>query len=135
MIPLPKIGTGFLSLDDGKKPSIKGLFFMKNGDLKCPIFVGKLPITGISALRSGARRASTFCGAPTTSARSGIRPATEVHHLTYERVFQEHPSDLLAVCRQCHAEIHWRQPANDNQIQFVFDFPTVDEDDEDKEGN
>jgi hypothetical protein len=75
------------------------------------------------------RRANYICE------KCGIRPATEVHHLTYERVFQEHPSDLLAVCRQCHAEIHWRQPANDNQIQFVFDFPTVDEDDEDKEGN
>ena len=50
----------------------------------------------------------------------GKRPATEVHHLTYIRVFAELPSDLLAVCRQCHAEIHWRQPANDNQIQFPF---------------
>jgi hypothetical protein len=28
---------------------------------------------------------------------------------------------LLAVCRPCHAEIHWRQPANDNQIQFPFE--------------
>jgi hypothetical protein len=26
-------------------------------------------------------------------------------------------------CRQCHAEIHWRQPANDNQLQFRFNFP------------
>jgi hypothetical protein len=33
------------------------------------------------------------------------------------------PSDLVALCRQCHSEIHWRQPANDNQIQFSFDFP------------
>src|SRR5262245_41996718 len=46
------------------------------------------------------------------------RPATEVHHLKYERVFNELPSDLVALCRQCHSEIHWRQPANDNQIQF-----------------
>jgi len=52
--------------------------------------------------------------------KCGQRPPTEVHHLTYIRVFQELPSDLLAVCRQCHAEIHWRQPANDNQIQFRF---------------
>lgn len=56
----------------------------------------------------------------------GTRPATEVHHLTYARVFAELPSDLLAVCRPCHAEIHWRQPANDNQIQFPF----VDESDD-----
>ena len=60
--------------------------------------------------------------------KCGQRPPTEVHHLTYIRVFQELPSDLLAVCRQCHAEIHWRQPANDNQIQLVFDFPTPEAD-------
>jgi len=53
------------------------------------------------------------------------RPATQVHHLTYARVFNELPSDLVALCRQCHAEIHWRQPANDNQQQFSFDFPTA----------
>jgi 5-methylcytosine-specific restriction endonuclease McrA len=52
--------------------------------------------------------------------KCGQRPPTEVHHLTYIRVFHELPSDLLAVCRECHAEIHWRQPANDNQIQFSF---------------
>jgi len=54
--------------------------------------------------------------------RCGERPATEVHHLTYLRVFSEFPSDLVALCRQCHAEIHWCQPANDNQIVFSFDF-------------
>jgi 5-methylcytosine-specific restriction endonuclease McrA len=58
-----------------------------------------------------------------TCEKCGKWPATEVHHLTYLRVFNEFPSDLLALCRQCHAEIHWRQPANDNQIQFSFDFP------------
>jgi 5-methylcytosine-specific restriction endonuclease McrA len=58
-----------------------------------------------------------------TCEKCGKRRATEVHHLTYIRVFQELPSDLVALCRQCHAEIHWRQPANDNQLQFSFDFP------------
>jgi hypothetical protein len=53
------------------------------------------------------------------------RVATEVHHVTYIRVFNENPADLIALCRQCHAEIHWRQPANDNQIQFSFDLPTA----------
>jgi 5-methylcytosine-specific restriction endonuclease McrA len=60
-----------------------------------------------------------------TCEKCGARPATEVHHLTYVRVFQELPSDLVALCRQCHAEIHWRQPANDNQVQFAFDFFTT----------
>jgi hypothetical protein len=59
--------------------------------------------------------------------KCGKRPAREVHHLTYLRVFNEFPSDLVALCRQCHAEIHWRQPANDNQLQFNFDFPAASE--------
>lgn len=29
-------------------------------------------------------------------------PAEEVHHLTYERLYREEPSDLIAICRQCH---------------------------------
>ena len=66
------------------------------------------------------RREHILQRADYTCEKCGQRPATEVHHLTYIRVFQELPSDLLAVCRQCHAEIHWRQPANDNQIQFRF---------------
>lgn len=33
-------------------------------------------------------------------------PATEVHHLTYENVFEEQPHQLLAVCRMCHARYH-----------------------------
>jgi 5-methylcytosine-specific restriction endonuclease McrA len=53
--------------------------------------------------------------------KCGIRPATEVHHLTYLRVFKELPTDLVALCRKCHAEIHLRQPANDNQLAFNFD--------------
>ena len=61
------------------------------------------------------------------------RAATEVHHLTYKRVFNEDPADLMALCRQCHAEIHWRQPANDNQIQFSFDFPDEPEEEGDEE--
>jgi 5-methylcytosine-specific restriction endonuclease McrA len=59
------------------------------------------------------------------------RPATQVHHLTYIRVFQELPSDLVALCRQCHSEIHWRQPANDNQLQFSFDLSEGPEEEED----
>jgi hypothetical protein len=67
------------------------------------------------------RRAGYICE------KCRLRRATEVHHLTYIRVFQELPSDWAALCRQCHAEIHWRQPANDNQIQFSFEFPPEEE--------
>jgi 5-methylcytosine-specific restriction endonuclease McrA len=45
--------------------------------------------------------------------------ATEVHHVTYIRVFNELATDLLAVCSKCHRLIHHHQPAaNDNQLPF-----------------
>lgn len=34
------------------------------------------------------------------------RPATQAHHLTYERVGEELPGDLAAVCRPCHELEH-----------------------------
>jgi hypothetical protein len=34
------------------------------------------------------------------------RKATEVHHLTYERLGNELLEDLLSVCRSCHLKIH-----------------------------
>lgn len=30
------------------------------------------------------------------------QPATEVHHLTYERLYNERLTDLLHVCHECH---------------------------------
>lgn len=32
--------------------------------------------------------------------------ASDVHHKTYDRIFNEQLEDLLAVCRPCHDEIH-----------------------------
>jgi hypothetical protein len=34
------------------------------------------------------------------------RPATQVHHLTYERVGREMLFDLVAICDDCHGAIH-----------------------------
>lgn len=34
------------------------------------------------------------------------RHATDVHHLTYERVFNEPLFDLVSVCTPCHEELH-----------------------------
>jgi len=34
------------------------------------------------------------------------RTATDVHHLTYERIYNEPLFDLVAICRQCHEKIH-----------------------------
>jgi hypothetical protein len=34
------------------------------------------------------------------------RQATQIHHKSYERIFNEPLSDLLAVCAPCHRKIH-----------------------------
>lgn len=34
------------------------------------------------------------------------RPLDHIHHLTYERIFNEPPDDLLGVCHPCHAFLH-----------------------------
>jgi len=51
----------------------------------------------------------------------GKRRATEVHHLSYKRIGNEPPQDLLAVCHPCHCELHGLRPANDNQILLPLD--------------
>jgi len=37
-----------------------------------------------------------FCG----------KKATQVHHLTYARIFNEQPYDLVAICEDCHKLLH-----------------------------
>lgn len=39
------------------------------------------------------------------------RPATQVHHLHYQRVFDECLFDLVAICDRCHAKCHPRKQA------------------------
>jgi 5-methylcytosine-specific restriction endonuclease McrA len=51
-----------------------------------------------NAVMARARWRCVECGAP----------ATDVHHLTYERVGNERLSDLVPLCRDCHAEKHAR---------------------------
>jgi hypothetical protein len=36
----------------------------------------------------------------------GKAPATQAHHLTYERLGRELPSDLQPLCAPCHEEAH-----------------------------
>jgi hypothetical protein len=38
--------------------------------------------------------------------RCGSPERIEVHHLTYERLHHELPSDVIVLCRKCHAGIH-----------------------------
>lgn len=35
-----------------------------------------------------------------------IKPAEQVHHKTYERLYNEELEDLISVCKNCHDEIH-----------------------------
>lgn len=56
------------------------------------------------------------------------RTATEVHHLTYERVGHERPEDVIGVCADCHRALHNRpaklpRPANDNKVGAQLDLP------------
>jgi 5-methylcytosine-specific restriction endonuclease McrA len=52
--------------------------------------------------------------------RCGLDWATEIHHLSYERLYAEPDADLIALCRPCHIHMHFK-PANDNQLTFLFD--------------
>ncbi len=46
------------------------------------------------------RRARGICE------RCGRWPVINVHHLTYARLGNELPEDLLGVCSRCHREFH-----------------------------
>lgn len=35
-----------------------------------------------------------------------VKPATQAHHLTYDRLYNEPLFDLIAVCKECHESIH-----------------------------
>lgn len=32
----------------------------------------------------------------------------EIHHMTYERLGRERLTDLLALCKECHKQIHYK---------------------------
>jgi 5-methylcytosine-specific restriction endonuclease McrA len=35
-----------------------------------------------------------------------IKPAEEIHHITYENLYNELLEDLIALCKECHNEVH-----------------------------
>lgn len=69
------------------------------------------------------RRRHAFILAKGTCEECKERKATQVHHLTYLRIFRELPTDLAALCETCHAKLHNSQAANDNEPQLSFAFP------------
>lgn len=46
------------------------------------------------------------------------RAATQVHHLTYERVTREKMSDLTSVCKNCHEQQHERKFYEEPQPEY-----------------
>lgn len=43
----------------------------------------------------------------------GTRKAVEVHHLTYEHVFDEFLFELVGLCKPCHDRVHADQPGRE----------------------
>ena len=72
------------------------------------------PSRGSGASQTGGGSTCENCG----------RQATDVHHLNYDNLYCERDTDLIALCRDCHA---WRHQvaANDNehQLEFLFQPP------------
>ena len=52
------------------------------------------------------KRAKVLQRAKFTCEGCGTNPATQVHHLHYRRIYKEMLFDLVAVCEQCHQQIH-----------------------------
>jgi 5-methylcytosine-specific restriction endonuclease McrA len=51
-----------------------------------------------------------------------VAKATVVHHLDYDRLGEELPEDLMALCYPCHEQMHaWPRAANDNQLTLAFE--------------
>ena len=46
-------------------------------------------------------------------------PATEVHHETYKRIYNERMSDLTAICSNCHEAAHTRSPKTRKKTTFA----------------
>ena len=46
----------------------------------------------------------------------GTKVATQVHHLTYKRVFDEPLFDLVSVCENCHWKLHRDHPVDVNEM-------------------
>jgi 5-methylcytosine-specific restriction endonuclease McrA len=45
-------------------------------------------------------------GAPVRCAVCGTADWSDLHHLTYDRLGDERHEDLVALCRECHEELH-----------------------------
>jgi hypothetical protein len=56
------------------------------------------------------KRAKVLKRANGTCEGCGENKAVEVHHLTYDRIYNEMLFDLVAVCKSCHDQLHpWKE--------------------------
>lgn len=53
-----------------------------------------------------AKRAAVLLRAKGLCEGCGLRPATQVHHLSYEHWQDELLWELVAICRECHERVH-----------------------------
>jgi 5-methylcytosine-specific restriction endonuclease McrA len=67
--------------------------------------------------RAALKRADYLC-------RNCGQRASQVHHVTYVGLFDESPNDLIPLCDRCHADLHRKTPANDNQLTMFPLFAT-----------
>jgi 5-methylcytosine-specific restriction endonuclease McrA len=55
-----------------------------------------------------------------TCERCKKKQATQIHHLTYDRIFNEKLSDLQAVCGKCHMAIHGIKEGKKKRVSLRF---------------
>jgi 5-methylcytosine-specific restriction endonuclease McrA len=68
-----------------------------------------MPVVYAKYIRSPewkAKRTEVILRAQGKCERCGLWPIVNVHHLTYARLGDEDPTDLLGVCSRCHTELH-----------------------------
>lgn len=46
--------------------------------------------------------------------------ATELHHVTYENLYQETDLDVLPLCRSCHSKVHLKLDAAKKSVEWTI---------------
>lgn len=103
-----------MDLNANKKPR-RQIRFVKASNYELPAVKPRRPYTWQDAwndlyhayLRSPVWRAKRTAAVHACNGLCSCgKPVDDVHHLTYDHVFNEPLHDLLAVCRACHQRLH-----------------------------
>jgi hypothetical protein len=68
----------------------------------------------------GIKRSKVLARAQANCEGCGMRPPTQVHHLTYRHIFEEFLFELVAVCDHYHKRLHIEATAQDAKDSRVF---------------